>query len=176
MKTKSKLTRKGLFFIAFVIVGFLFFNQQIFSQKEQTGNKPNVNIRINKQIDKDGNITSYDSTYSYSWSSNEDDSTTIDSIFNTFGNRFNHSFFNTLPDTNNLKAFMYPSFMFDNNANMQRDIFDEMEKMMQNQEALMKQFFNNKTCRKPTLIVPKNIEPEQKAVPQKQNYQATMEL
>ena len=73
-----------------LISGFSFLANQSFAQEvnKSKQTKPDVKIKVNKEFDDKGNVTRYDSTYSYSWSSNGQFSTNIDSLFMGF----NHSF------------------------------------------------------------------------------------
>lgn len=57
-------------------------------------NRPQENIKVNKEYDKNGNLISYDSTYSYSYSSSsmdEMDPQKKDSLLNEFKSFFKES-------------------------------------------------------------------------------------
>ncbi len=57
---------------------------------DDTLNKPKVNIKVNKQYDKNGNLIRFDSTYSYVYKSNTDNfSLSNDSTFNKLKSYFN---------------------------------------------------------------------------------------
>lgn len=69
-------------------------------EKEEINNKknnekscqPQSNIIVNKEYDDNGNLIRYDSTYSYYYSSTEEDTVLRDSIFNDFKNYFNNQY------------------------------------------------------------------------------------
>ena len=80
--------------LAFLVLLFLIITNSSFSQLEvyidTTKNEsPNESWNVKKRYDKDGNITQYDSSYSYS-SRGED--LNIDSLISTFGM---HNFFSS---------------------------------------------------------------------------------
>ena len=75
--------------LAFLVLLFLIITNSSFSQLEvyidTTNNEsPNESWNVNKRYDKDGNITQYDSTYSYSFSTSGE-YLNIDSLISTFG-------------------------------------------------------------------------------------------
>ena len=80
---------------SFLVLFFLIIINSSFSQLEvyidTTKNEsPNESWNVNKSYDKDGNITQYDSSYSYSYSSTGEN-LNIDSLISTFG--MNNFFF-----------------------------------------------------------------------------------
>jgi hypothetical protein len=180
MKTYSIFSRKVIFYMAFGVVGILLLSQHIYSQKEKGTQRPDVNIRVNKHFDKDGNITSYDSTYSYQWSSQGEGMVNIDSIFSQYENIFNNQgFFRTQPNINDSLFGMNPSYFFNDSImynSIHNNIMNQFETMMRNQEALMEQFFNRNYHQKPILRAPEGKDSEQKVLPQKQSYSSGIEL
>jgi hypothetical protein len=185
MKTISKLCKSSILIAAAGIVGFLFFSQQLSSQKEKTERKPDIHISVNKQLDKDGKITRYDSTYSYSWSSNGSDSINIDSLFNSYGLPFSNQSVFSHPNfiENDSLFFNFPNNPFFNDSSnnnysfsVHKNMIERMNQMMKNQEALMEHFFNQGFAHPPIIRVPDNKESEQKAKPQQQSYNTTIEL
>ena len=76
-----------------VFLGYLNCNGQIADNGIDKGkNSPKKNIKVNKEYDDQGNLIRYDSTYSYSYSSMDNDSIPADSIFSMFRDHFNHQF------------------------------------------------------------------------------------
>jgi hypothetical protein len=61
------------------------------TELRDTINRPKINVKVNKQYDRNGNIIKYDSTYSYAYSSHGGQSAPMnnDSIFNQFKTYFN---------------------------------------------------------------------------------------
>ena len=55
-------------------------------------NSPKVDVKVNKEYDKDGNLIRYDSIYSSYYSSMEGDTLFADSIMLEFGSFFNNNF------------------------------------------------------------------------------------
>lgn len=88
--------------------------------------KPSVHISVHKQVDKNGNIISYDSVYSYSYSGSSPDTAMMNSMYN---NGPVPGFFNSMP------GFTNDPFMQDYGQNMddmQKMMDKEMQRMMQN--------------------------------------------
>jgi len=113
-----------------VLIGTGFYSC-LFAQDENTNtspNKPNVQIRVNKQTDKDGNITSYDSVYTYTFDGNQADTGLVNSMMkNNLGNMS----IRVVPG-NAMPSFMTDPFFQQNNMDMSIDM-DRMQKMMQKQ-------------------------------------------
>ncbi|PKQ65489.1 hypothetical protein BZG02_00330 [Labilibaculum filiforme] len=110
------------------IVLILLFSFTGFSQNKINKNKPNEDITVNKEFDKDGNLIRYDSTYIYSWHSDSIHSFTPDSAFYNFSDihemrkkmqeQMEHLFSR---DSSENKQFHHPFFSDDFFG---RDIFD----------------------------------------------------
>jgi hypothetical protein len=79
--------------LIFLVLFFIIISNSFFSQIEvyidtSKNESPNESWNVNKRYDKDGNITQYDSSYSYSYSSSGE-YLNIDSLISTFGmNKF----------------------------------------------------------------------------------------
>ncbi|MDM8160533.1 hypothetical protein QUH73_11965 [Labilibaculum sp. K2S] len=134
MRTKS---------VFFVLI--LLFSLSGFSQNKVTKTKPNEDIKVNKEFDKDGNLIRYDSTYVYTWSSDSCHQLTPDSAFYNFSDihemrkkmqeQMEHLFNR---DSSGNEPFHHPFFneYFYNNDFFSRDsshndILQKMEKMME---------------------------------------------
>ena len=75
--------------LIFLVLFFIIISNSFFSQIEvyidtMKIDSPNETWNVNKSYDKDGNIIQYDSSYSYSYSSNGE-YLNIDSLISTFG-------------------------------------------------------------------------------------------
>lgn len=132
------------------------------------GQQPQVSIKVDKQTDKNGNVTRYDSTYSYSWSGQDNVPANIDSMMRgmqehfkgmplgdkSFG--FDDSFFND-------SVFLGGNFkgMFDNKH------FADLQRMMAAQEKLFQQYFKQE----PFLKVPDGVAPQQPKKKEKKEQQ-----
>ncbi|MBN2682302.1 MAG: hypothetical protein JXR58_07320 [Bacteroidales bacterium] len=100
-------------------------------------NEPKTEIRVNKEVDENGNIVRNDSTYVMTWSSNGDTKAFFnDSLF--FGNRgsISSNFFNGfLNDTilNNFNNFGAESFINDflNNNSMGSDLLKRQQELIE---------------------------------------------
>jgi hypothetical protein len=64
------------------------------ADNQPTKDSPQINVKVKKEYDKDGNLIKYDSTYSSYYSNIKGDTILRDSIFHDFTNHFkkNYSF------------------------------------------------------------------------------------
>lgn len=76
--------KKVLFVLFFIMSKNVSFSQLEVYIDTTKNEFPNESWNINKRYDKDGNITQYDSSYSYSYSSSGEN-LNIDSLISTFG-------------------------------------------------------------------------------------------
>ena len=70
-------------------------NGQTNTEKDNLKNdtiQPETKIKVNKEYDDEGNLVSYDSTYSAYYSNIENDSIKADSVFNAFRDIFNKTY------------------------------------------------------------------------------------
>lgn len=116
-------------------------------------NQPKTDYKVNKEYDENGNLIRYDSTYTYSYSSNGNDAMN-DSVFNEFQKHFNQRFsFSNDPFFNNFlfqdslmdKEFFSNDFFenhYRNNMEMFSKLFNDMD-MMKND------YFNNQPQQTP---------------------------
>lgn len=120
--------------ILFVII----FDSDNLQAQNKNESKPDVHINVNREFDKDGNITKYDSTYTWSWSSdgtqniNDTVFAKFPEIINNrdfFDNPFN-SQFNLLNDT----TFFGSDPMFGN-------FEKQMQNMIQRQQQMFDEIF-----------------------------------
>jgi hypothetical protein len=154
MKIKFDVKSKKLapvlaILVIFVVSAFIF--QRTDAQKKDVaatgGKNPKVNIKVNKQTDKNGNVTRYDSTYVWSWSGNENVPENMDSLISSMHKRF---FKNDFFDKDSLFSKQFQSgfqnlndssFFSGNFGQFFNDDFGSLDKMMQNffkQEPLLK--------------------------------------
>jgi len=89
---KTTIGKGERIFLSFTVLALaiLLINQSGFSQdiKKNKSSNPDVKINVKKEYDDKGNVVGYDSTYSYSWSSNGSLPVDIDSIFNSLNQSF----------------------------------------------------------------------------------------
>jgi hypothetical protein len=181
MKTKIKTEIIGIIAVGIVIFGFLLFTQGIRAQSnEKNQNNPDIHITVNKQTDKNGNITKYDSTYSYSysWSGTDNIPKNADSIIQKLKQKFSFGFeesFNPFGDSTFLfsNGINDPDSIFSGNFGIPFNVFSDkqFEKIMKEHEALIEQFFKqNPFNNEPVFKIPDNTLPEPNATPKKQSY------
>jgi len=111
-------------------------NGVLFAQEQNANScqshKPCVHITVHKQVDKDGNVVSYDSVYSYTFQGDMADTSFMNTIFNngTMSIKMNSGRNGSMPDFMNDPFFQH----FDMNTDM-----DNMQKMMQKEMQYMMQ-------------------------------------
>jgi hypothetical protein len=102
--------------------------------KEDTLNKPRINVRVNKQYDDKGRIVKFDSTYFYFYSSPEKSlQLGNDSVYSSFRSFFEKSYPNLMSRQNNNIFFNDSLFKYDffNDDYFQKR-FELNEKMFEN--------------------------------------------
>lgn len=115
-------------------VGFSCTLQAQDENNKYTPGKPSVHISVHKQVDKNGNIISYDSVYSYSYSGDHPDTAMMNSMNSMMNNgmvpmQFITPGFNGMPGINNDNFFQgnVPDM-----EDMEKMMDRQMQKMMQN--------------------------------------------
>jgi hypothetical protein len=119
-------------------------------------NQPKVSIKVDKQTDKNGNITRYDSTYTWSWSGNGNIPNNADSVVKNMHEHFFKGFSFNDKAFNNRDFFNDSAFM---NGNFEEDFgmnFGNMNKMLAEQEKMMRKYFDEE----PILKVPDGVTPQ----------------
>ncbi|HBF87088.1 MAG TPA: hypothetical protein DDX39_00490 [Bacteroidales bacterium] len=122
---------------------------------------PQTNVEVNKEYDENGNLTRYDSTYTYFYSSSGDETFMNDSVFIDFQKHFNQPFgFANEPFFNN--RFFQDSIIeknFNHDDCFESQIKQNMEmfnilynEMMLEMEIFKRESFENQT---PTNQTPK---------------------
>lgn len=115
--------------------------------KPQTSSeRPKVDIKVNKLYDKNGNLISYDSTYTSYYSSRKGDKTLMDSLFKEFKPKFdkqfplmkdesfNHLFYND--------SLLYNDFFHDDFFSKRMELNQQyMRKMMQQMDSIKNAYF-----------------------------------
>lgn len=164
----KKIWTVGTMFLAIGFVSFLYAQdkQDQPNQDDQMSQdqEPKVDIKVKKETDENGNVTRYDSTYTWSWSSNgilpENIQEDLDNMLGQFNLNsrinFNDSSFSDEPfkdlfDNDVLQGFQDLQFHFrnfdqqyfedlkKNLENMFDDEFlGEMKEQLQNQDQIMK--------------------------------------
>jgi hypothetical protein len=182
MKNKKIITITAILIILLGGFALLLVESPISAQKRNENlnkNKPDVRIKVQKKTDKNGNITSYDSTYVSTWSSRDVNGINSDSLLNSFQQQF-HTFSFGNPFGNdslgswgsnfyyNDSAFFGSSFNNDFFGHFNSNPMKEMEDMMKQHRAMMEHFFNN---RHNYLVPSDSLQDEpQKATPQQNSY------
>ncbi|MCK3684858.1 hypothetical protein [Maribellus sp. YY47] len=118
------------------------------SEKKDAKNKPEEHWTVNKEVDENGNVISYDSTYTWSYTNTEGDSVNVDvdSMMQSF-----ESFFNKKMPSVWGESLMNPMFgdsllsrdFFSDNYfhdRFENDFFD-VDKMFQRMDSLRESFF-----------------------------------
>jgi hypothetical protein len=108
---------------------------------------PKTKIIVNKEYDDNGNLISYDSTYSSYYSNIKTDTLLGDSIFNNFKNYFNQNYgFSNQPYFNNfffedslLKYDFYKRDFFSNRFDKN---MEHMDHLFMEMDSLKNSFFN----------------------------------
>jgi hypothetical protein len=106
----------------------------LLGQDQSNNNKPDVKICVHKQTDANGNVISYDSTYTYIYSGKCHNSAYVDSILKKNGIDMNTLMFSVPLNTPDLSN--YPFIQQFGTAD-----FDKMQQMMQNQMNEMMQLY-----------------------------------
>ncbi|WP_411767806.1 hypothetical protein [Winogradskyella sp. A3E31] len=110
-------------------------------------NEPKGSWKVNKEVDKNGNIIRYDSIYT--WSSSRDlKSIDADSIFNKMQNRFSMfqspRMYGFTEHDSIMKQFFSDDFFKDNFfSSGSPSTFPNMDDMIKRMEAMREQFFND---------------------------------
>jgi len=111
--------------------------------------QPDVNIKVNKEYDENGNLIRYDSTYTYIYSNMDGNIQLQDSVFNDFMQHFNEHFgikddpfFNDLFFPDSLLQFdFYKKDFFHDRFNENRDW---IEKMLREMDSIKNEFYKNR--------------------------------
>jgi hypothetical protein len=109
-------------------------------------NKPQVNIKVNKRYDEKGNLVAVDSTYSSFYSNVRGDTSKMDSLFHRFDRYFNENHSSLLPkEFNNLffkDSLRYPDF-FHNDFFMKRYELNDsyFRDMMHRMDSIKNHFY-----------------------------------
>ncbi len=114
----------------------------VFAQGQNQNNccNPNVHVSVHKQTDANGNVISYDSTYTYIYSGKCHNDAYVDSIMKKYGGDMNAMFFSmplNTPDFTNY-PFIQQFGAMD---------FDKMQQMMQGQMNQMLQNYGMPPCK-----------------------------
>jgi hypothetical protein len=83
--------------------------------RQDSVNKPHVNVKVNKRYDDKGNLIGMDSTYSSFYSNIQGDTSRMDSLFHSFDRYFNRNHSSFLPKEFDALFFndslRYPDFL-----------------------------------------------------------------
>lgn len=123
-------------------------------------NKPQTNIKVNKEYDKNGNLISYDSTYSWSYSSSGDNPIVSDSMLNEFKSFFNQGtplsidafFDNITPQDSTIKNDAPLNDFF--TSRFRRNM-EQMNKMFSNMDSIRGKELQEESLPESNKVVPK---------------------
>jgi hypothetical protein len=174
MKTKFDVMFKklapGLAILVIIAVAAFIFQQTDAQKKDNpSGKDPKVSIKVNKQTDKNGNVTRYDSTYVWSWSGNENAPENMDSLISSLHKSF---FRNHFSDADSLFSDPFQwgfqnlndsSFFSGNFEQFFKNDFGSFDKIMKDHQKMMKDFFKQE----PLLKVPDEVVPSAPKEPKK---------
>lgn len=109
-------------------------------------NAPKENVKVNKEYDEDGNLISYDSTYTYFYSNIKNDRLAEDSIFNNFRNMFESKYpFSYKPYFNDLffedSLMKYDFYKEDFFTKRFLQNMEQAEKMFQEMDSVKNKYF-----------------------------------
>ncbi|MEN3322373.1 hypothetical protein VP395_01415 [Mariniflexile soesokkakense] len=131
--------------LKFIPIFFLLFFNCTAQNKQKTEEKalkPDENIQVNKEYDEYGNLTKYDSIYSYSYSSNGKLNDSLKMQFQKHFNNhsfFNDSFFDDFFKQDSISGHFNPqNFFYDGFMNQDEHI----KSMMKRMDSIQQQFFN----------------------------------
>lgn len=118
------------------------------SENKDSKNKPEEHWSVNKEVDENGNVISYDSTYTWSYTNNEGDSVNVDvdSMMQSFESFFNDRmpsvWGESLMDPMLGDSLLSRDFFADNyfHDRFKKDFFD-VDKMFQRMDSLRESFF-----------------------------------
>jgi len=121
------------------------------SKKADKKNMPNESWTVNKEMDENGNIIRYDSTYTWSYSNIEGDSVSVnvDSLMQSFRQYFDDRMPSLFGD-NFMKPLLNDSLLphdfFSDDFFQHRfeDDFFDVEKMFQRMDSIRNQFFKDR--------------------------------
>ena len=133
MKTKFCFKTFLLLFLFVITI----FRNNIYAQNQKSS-LPDEHINVNKEFDEKGNVIKYDSTYSWSWSS--DGSQNInDSIAAKFPEIYNNRSFFDNPFSNQFNFFNDTTFF--GNDPMFGNFDKQMHDMMKHQQQMFDEIY-----------------------------------
>lgn len=178
MKTSIKLHLFSLGKYVWGVALSFFFTMPVSCQNGNNlqKNQPDVHIHVKRELDKNGNVVRYDSTYSWTWSSTDSaTSFTNDSIFFQFFPKSDLSLENPFSVFENDSVFLNSFNFFDFPSYIDK----QMELMLKNQEEILKQhqsIINQLQKSKPIIPEPNVQQQNQQTIPEKKPKQQGIDL
>ncbi|WP_167618941.1 hypothetical protein [Maribellus sediminis] len=124
--------------------------QSVEKDKKGTQNKPKESWKVDKEVDENGNVVRYDSTYTWSYSNVDGDTinVNVDSLMQSFQSYFNDrmpSVFGQNFMEPMLNDSLLPRDLFGENYFHDRfkDEFFDMDKMIQQMDSIRSQFLKD---------------------------------
>lgn len=142
--------------IVILLIAMIPISQHLQAQKKDNpdkkkGNEPKVDIKVNKKTDGNGNVVQYDSTYTWSWSNDgKMMPAEADSMFRKMQQQFSFNFnFDNDPFFKGDFPQMSPALKDSSNGSLSPNDFNfdmpgDLNKMLQEHQKMMEQFFNHK--------------------------------
>jgi len=136
-----------LFAITFIMNGC---NGQTKTEQDLTSKtKPNTNIKVNKEYDKNGNLLKFDSTYTSYYSNIDTSSVMRNKTYNDFIKEFNKLyFFSTQPYFNHLffndTLLKYDFYKKDFFSNRFKSNLDQMDRLFWEMDSMKNDFYKQK--------------------------------
>ena len=134
---------KKLVFIPIFVVLFLEGFSQEKNLKPTDSTMPKENIQVNKQYDENGNLTRYDSIYSYSYSSSNKMNDSLQAVFQKYfkdKNVFPDGFFEDFFKQDSVTGKFNYDTLFSNGFGQQQG---EIQQIMKQMDALQKLFYED---------------------------------
>jgi len=116
------------------------------SENKDSKNKPEEHWKVNKEVDENGNVISYDSTYTWSYTEEDSVNVDMDSMMQSFKSFFNDKmpsvWGESLMDPMLGDSLLNRDFFADNyfHDRFEKDFFD-VDKMFQRMDSLRESFF-----------------------------------
>ncbi|MDF1676923.1 MAG: hypothetical protein P1U44_14510 [Vicingaceae bacterium] len=143
---------KTLALIPLIAITFLACNAQEKKEDSKLKNEPKESWSVNKKTDENGNITEYDSTYTWSYSNMDRDSidVNLDSVMHSFNDFFNTTYsfgwnenFSFFPKNDSLlnHEFFNHNYFYDNWERQQFNIERMMQQMDSTRNEYLKKFY-----------------------------------
>jgi hypothetical protein len=119
-------------------------------QPQDSTNKPQVNIKVNKHYDDKGNVIGFDSTYTSFYSNVQGDTARMDSLMHSFDHYFKRDHFSLFNDELNRMFFndslRYPDFFHKDFFMKRYELNDHyFRDMMERMDSIKNRFYQQRS-------------------------------